>query len=139
MRLTMPVAIINALIVFPPDAGGAREATLRFDHSRILSVDQPPQRRDTIFDLRDRTVYPGLINAHDNIEMNHYPRTKFRPIYANARQWSQDFSATLAEEPFASLRKKPLEVQCAIGGMKNLRSGVTTVAQHNPLHRPLLR
>jgi cytosine/adenosine deaminase-related metal-dependent hydrolase len=133
----MPTAIINALIVLPPDQGGPRETTLRFDRSRIHSLDQPPRRGDTILDLAGRTVYPGLVNAHDHVEMNHYPRTKFRPVYENAHQWGQDFTLRLDDEPFASLRRLPLDHRCQVGGIKNLRSGVTTVAHHNPLHKPL--
>lgn len=135
----MATAIINALIVLPSEAGGPRETVVRFDDARILSLGQPPHRHDAILDLAGRIVYPGLINAHDHIEMNHYPRTKFRAIYTNAKQWSEDFSPKLVEEPFASLRRLPVAEQCAVGALKNLRSGVTTVAQHNPLHPPLRR
>jgi cytosine/adenosine deaminase-related metal-dependent hydrolase len=134
----MPTAILNALIVLPPEQGGPRTTPLRFDRSRILSLDQPPRRGDTILDLEGRMVYPGLVNAHDHLEMNHFPRTKFRPKYDNAHQWGQDFTPQLDEEAFASLRRQPLDHRCQVGGIKNLRSGVTTVAHHNPLHKPLL-
>lgn len=135
----MATALINAWIVLPAEAGGPRLTPLRFDRSRILSIDEPPTRRDTILDLEGRAVYPGLINAHDHLELNHYPRTKFRPVYENAHQWGLDFTPRLDDEPFRSLRRVPLAEQCRIGGLKNLRSGVTTVAHHNPLHRPLRR
>jgi cytosine/adenosine deaminase-related metal-dependent hydrolase len=135
------IAFINALIVPPPgsSAGEARLTTLRFDTSRVLSLDQPPQRHDTVIDLSGCTVYPGLINAHDHLELNHYPRTKFRERYANAAQWSADFSPRLQDEPFRTLRQIPLAEQCRIGGKKNRQSGVTLVAHHNPLHPPLRR
>jgi amidohydrolase family protein len=58
-------------------------------------------------------------------------------VYDNAHQWGEDFLAVLDDEPFASLRRQPLEQQCRMGGLKNIRSGVTTVAHHNPLHKPL--
>ncbi len=135
----MATCIIHAMIVLPPDSGGPHITPLRFDHSHILSLDQPPCPGDTVLDLAGRTVYPGLINAHDHLEMNHYPRTKFRPVYENAHQWGVDFTPRLGEEPFKSLRLKPLDEQCRVGGMKNYRSGVTTVAHHNPLHEPLRR
>ncbi|MEO8397780.1 MAG: hypothetical protein ABI700_32605, partial [Chloroflexota bacterium] len=28
--------------------------------------------------LNGYAIYPGLINAHDHLELNHYPRTKYR-------------------------------------------------------------
>jgi cytosine/adenosine deaminase-related metal-dependent hydrolase len=133
----MPTALVNALVVLPPEADEPRITTLRFDSSRILSLDKPPRRGDVVHDLRGWAVYPGLINAHDHLELNHYPRTRFRPFYENAHQWGEDFLRVLDEEPFASLRRTPLDQQCRMGGIKNVRSGVTTVAHHNPLHRPL--
>jgi cytosine/adenosine deaminase-related metal-dependent hydrolase len=58
-------------------------------------------------------------------------------VYANAHEWGEAFLQRLDEEPFASLRRRPLAERCMIGGLKNLHAGVTTVAHHNPLHRPL--
>ncbi len=133
----MATTILNALIVLPPDSGGPRVTAFRFDESRILSLDKPPRRGDRVLDLAGWTIYPGLINAHDHLELNHYPRTKFRTVYDNAHQWGEDFLAVLDDEPFASLRRQPLDQQCRMGGLKNIRSGVTTVAHHNPLHKPL--
>lgn len=134
-------ALINGLIVLPPDgsAGESRVTTMRFSRDRILSLDILAARGDRIVDVAGCVVYPGLVNAHDHLELNHYPRTKFRPVYANAAEWSADFTPRLEIEPFRSLRALPLANQCWIGGLKNLYSGVTTVAHHNPLHKPLRR
>ena len=134
-------AFINALIVPPPgsSAGEPRLTTLRFDRRRILSIDKAPVRGDRVIDLTGCAVYPGLINAHDHLELNHYPRTKFREVYTNAAQWSADFTPRLQTEPFRTLRQWPLIEQCRIGGQKNRQSGVTLVAHHNPLHAPLRR
>jgi len=98
----------------------------------------PPEKASRhVIDARAWYLYPGLINAHDHLELNHYPRTRPRERYTNAREWAADMSALLPQEPFASLQKYPLKDRCWIGGLKNLFSGVTTVAHHNPLHRPL--
>lgn len=84
-------------------------------------------------DAEGLVLYPGLINAHDHLELNHFPRTKFRTVYSNATEWVADMSARLDTAPFRELRQRPhAEV---IGAVKNLMSGVTTVAQHNPLTR----
>lgn len=135
----MITAIINAHLVLPPDSPTTAIRALRFDTRQILSFDRPPQRGDRVLDAQGWMLYPGLINAHDHLELNHYPRTKFRERYDNAHQWGEDFLPHLEAEPFASLRRLSLGEQCRSGGEKNLRAGVTTVAQHNPLHRPLRR
>lgn len=90
-------------------------------------------------DLDGYTIFPGLINAHDHLELNHYPRSKFREVYANASEWSADMNARLDSSPYQELRAYPLEDRCFIGGLKNLLCGATTVAHHNPPHKTLFR
>jgi hypothetical protein len=90
-------------------------------------------------DLDGYTVFPGLINAHDHLELNHYPRSKFRQQYDNAHQWGEDMNARLDTEPYRSLRTYPLWDRLFIGGLKNLLCGATTVVHHNPPHQDLWR
>lgn len=82
---------------------------------------------------------PGLVNAHDHLTLNHYPRTQYRECYDNAHQWGEDVQAHHDDEPIRSLRQAPLWERCFIGGLKNLLSGVTHVIHHDPLHRPFRR
>ncbi|NJL96125.1 MAG: hypothetical protein HC915_21545 [Anaerolineae bacterium] len=86
-------------------------------------------------------LYPGLINAHDHLELNHYPRSRPRPRYAHAEAWAADMSAALHHPPYRELRAHPLDERCWIGGLKNLLSGVTTVAhrQPRPYSQPFMR
>jgi cytosine/adenosine deaminase-related metal-dependent hydrolase len=90
-------------------------------------------------DLEGYQVEPGWINAHDHLELNHYPRTKFRDRYDNAHQWGEGVNARLNDEPYKSLRAYPLEDRLFIGGLKNLLCGATTVVHHNPPHKALFR
>lgn len=90
-------------------------------------------------DLEGRVIIPALINAHDHLELNHYPRSRFRDCYDNAHQWGEDMNARLDDEPYRSLRAYPLEDRCFIGGLKNLLCGALTVAHHNPPHKCLFR
>lgn len=92
-----------------------------------------------VVDLEGHTIFPGLVNAHDHLELNHYPRTKFREVYDNAHQWGEDVDQRLDEEPFKSLRAYPLWDRLFIGGLKNLLCGATTVAHHGPKYRQMYR
>jgi cytosine/adenosine deaminase-related metal-dependent hydrolase len=101
-------------------------------------VDQPASDA-LVVDLEGYTIFPGLINAHDHLELNHYPRSKFREVYDNAHQWGEDMNARLDAEPYKSLRAYPLQDRLFIGGLKNLLCGATTVAHHGPPHKPMFR
>lgn len=90
-------------------------------------------------DLDGYTLYPGRVNAHDHLELNHYPRTKFRDEYPNAHAWGDSVNLRLGEPPFSTLRAFPLEDRLFIGGLKNLLCGATTVAHHGPPHPPMFR
>lgn len=90
-------------------------------------------------DLAGYTLFPGRMNAHDHLELNHYPRTKFREVYDNAHQWGEDVNARLDDEPFKTLRRYPIWDRVFIGGLKNLLCGATTVAHHGPKYREMYR
>lgn len=87
--------------------------------------------------LSDLTLLPPLINAHDHLELNHFPRTTFRDRYPNAHIWGEDVSRRLDDEPYAALRALPLADRLFSGGLKNLLCGALLVVQHNPPHRAL--
>jgi Amidohydrolase family len=133
MSRVVPLHIRNAK-VWEGNADGS-------DQREIYTSDvvlKRPTNGAVKIDLEGRVMMPCLINAHDHLELNHYPRSKFRERYDNAHQWGEDVNARLNDEPFASLRAHPIEDRCFIGGMKNLLCGVNFVAHHNPLHKCLL-
>lgn len=88
-------------------------------------------------DLSDYAVLPAWLNAHDHLELNHYPRTKFRDIYPNAHQWGEDVNARLNDDPYHTLRHYPLWDRLFIGGLKNLLCGAIKVIHHGPHYREL--
>ena len=75
-------------------------------------------------------ILPGLINAHDHLSFNLFPLLG-RPPYANATEWARDIYHP-DESPVREHRAVPRAVRLAWGGLKNLMSGVTTVAHHDP-------
>ncbi|PJF27078.1 MAG: hypothetical protein CUN53_05395 [Phototrophicales bacterium] len=109
--------------------------------SRVIAYSRTPRHEPEAHtvDLEGYRLEPAWINAHDHLELNHYPRTKFRDKYDNAHQWGEDVNARLEDEPYKSLRAYPLEDRLFIGGLKNLLCGATTVVHHNPPHKALFR
>jgi cytosine/adenosine deaminase-related metal-dependent hydrolase len=113
--------------------------SLRFT-SRILSINGTPHRGDTVIDLQGAWILPGLVNAHDHLELNHFGRRKFRPRYDNVSEWIDDMRPRLLDdEGIREGRRQPLTERLFIGALKNVLAGVTTVAHHNPYYGELRR
>ncbi|HEV8148125.1 MAG TPA: amidohydrolase family protein [Bryobacteraceae bacterium] len=81
-------------------------------------------------DLSGHVILPGLINAHDHLEFNLFPRLGRGP-WPNATEWARDVYRP-DESPVKDHRRVPRRVRLYWGGMKNLMSGATTVCHHNP-------
>lgn len=129
------VSFVNARVV----VNGAIADSIRWS-TRILSIGERPKPRDTVVDLGGAAVLPGLVNAHDHLELNHYGRLKCRDRYDNASAWIADLRPRLSADPAISEgRAYPLIERVFIGGLKNLLAGVTTVAHHNPFYPELRR
>ena len=129
------VSFVNARVL----SGGAIAESIRFS-SRVLSVGERPKHGDTVVDLEGGFVLPGLVNAHDHLELNHFGRLKCRDRYDNASGWIADLSARLnGDATIRERRAHPLIERLFIGGLKNLLAGVTTVAHHNPFYAEMRR
>jgi cytosine/adenosine deaminase-related metal-dependent hydrolase len=132
-----PVTFVNAQVVMP---GNRLAQTLRIRRGRIDGIDVAPDKRDEVIDLGGSFVFPGLINAHDHLELNSQPRLKWRDRYANASEWIADFQPRFATDPaLAVTAPETLDDRVWVGGLKNLLAGVTTVGHHNPIYRALRR
>jgi cytosine/adenosine deaminase-related metal-dependent hydrolase len=121
-------------------AGGSLGHSLRIKDSQIEAIDQPPHKDDTVVDGEGGLLIPGLINAHDHLDLNTFPRLKYRERYAHALEWIEDIEARFETDPaLTGPRGQPLADRLLVGACKNLLSGVTTVCHHNPFFRPLRR
>ena len=132
---TKPLTLLNAQVLGPD---GELWRTVRIKRGRIEGIGVAPDKTDTVLDLDGAFVFPGLINAHDHLELNSQPRLKWRERYTNAREWVADFQPRFASDPALAVNQPDsLADRLWVGGLKNLLSGVTTVCHHNPMHRPL--
>ncbi len=74
-------------------------------------------------------LLPGLINGHDHLFLNHFPRLG-RPPYGNVYEWADDVQGRLADE-VRVYRTLPRRDAYLFGALKNLAGGVTSVVHHD--------
>ncbi len=137
MRLfqTRPVTFVEAQVI---GTGGVIGSSIRLYDARVEGLDCTPSSGDVVVDLQGALVLPGLINAHDHLELNNFPRLKWRDQYANVREWIEDFQPRFRTDPALSVpMSASLSDRLFQGGIKNLLGGATTVCHHNPLYRSL--
>lgn len=111
--------------------GGAR-GSVRIRGSRIVGLNVDADPGDLRIDLHGDRLLPGLINAHDHLQLNSLPPLEPDKVYRHAYQWILDIAARRRSDPwFEASATAARDERLAIGGVKNLLSGVTTVAHHD--------
>jgi cytosine/adenosine deaminase-related metal-dependent hydrolase len=131
------ITFVGARVLGPE---GRVASSLRVWRGRVDALDVAPARRDVVVDAGGAVVAPGLINAHDHLELNSFRRLKWRERYDNAREWIAEFQPRFGSDPdLAEARPETLDERLWVGGLKNLLSGATTVCHHNPVYPALRR
>ena len=112
--------------------------TIRVANGRIVTIADrvSPAAQDAVLDLAGAYVYPGLINAHDHLELDLFPHIGQGP-YPNSYAWFDDVNRRRNEPVMTDVLSVPINDRLRWGGFRNLFSGVTTVAHHNLYHRRL--
>jgi cytosine/adenosine deaminase-related metal-dependent hydrolase len=132
IHLTPPpggVTFVNAAI------SGANASSLRIAGSRIAAVGTAACSGDCVVDLRGDRLLPGLINAHDHLHLNTVAPIESTQRWRHVREWVSQVNLRRQTDPaFESQLAVPRDERLLLGGVKNLLSGVTTVAHHDMLY-----
>lgn len=94
------------------------------------------EKAELDIDLAGATVAPALINAHDHLLGNYWPKVGHGP-YPTWREWDIDLKASDVYRERSKISNEDLYL---IGSFRNLISGVGTVSDHVPhaLNAPLI-
>ena len=99
------------------------------------STDKDIFNDDIKLNFENCIAFPGLINSHDHLEYNLYPRLGHK-IYRDYVEWGNDIHIK-DKELINSIESVPAELRLQYGIIKNLISGVTSVAHHGS-YNPVL-
>lgn len=83
-------------------------------------------------DLSGDLVLPGLVNAHDHLHLNNVPGLTRRDPFPNSYAWAEAFEGHFRVPEVIAALAVPERDRCWQGGLKNILSGATTVAHHDP-------
>lgn len=123
--------------------GGGEALAIRIANGRIAGADSwgasalsgtpaLPKEKTIHLDFEGALVFPGLINSHDHLDFNLFPRLG-NGIYANYKEWGRDIHLH-NKALIDPVLRIPQELRVQWGVYKNLLNGVTTVINHG---RPL--
>ncbi|MET0332412.1 MAG: amidohydrolase family protein [Dyella sp.] len=127
----MDASVHGALTITPE---GVSRAPLPIRKGRI---DVSTSMHDYQIALRDHLVFPGLINAHDHLQVNVIPPLPQGAPFPNSYAWMAAFQAHFEEPAVIAARQLPKELRLRHGALKNLLAGTTCVAHHDPWHPAL--
>lgn len=130
MRGPVAVRVEDAAVVSP---SGARRAPLRFARGRVVAASAPAgDDEEIVVSLAGHLVFPGLVNGHDHLGLNAFPAADVGGPRASAYEWIDALQPILASERYRAVKRVDGAVRARHGALKNLLSGVTTVAHHDP-------
>jgi cytosine/adenosine deaminase-related metal-dependent hydrolase len=119
-----------------PLSGDGARVDVVLSAGQVEALGAPASPGSDGIDLRGARLLPGLVNAHDHLDLSVFPPLG-RPPYANIYDWTADVSTGAPE--LQGLMAIPLVDRLFLGGLRNLLAGVTAVAHHGAFHRALAR
>ena len=109
---------------------------IRIKGSKIIEVNPfnlstDDNYEELSFNFSNAIAFPGLINSHDHLEFNLFPKLGNR-IYNDYIEWGNDINAQNKKQ-IESVKKVPKELSYQWGLYKNLICGVTTIINHGKI------
>ena len=106
---------------------------IHIENGRIVFVGsneepEPGSVHDKQLFFKEAIAFPGLINSHDHLDFNLFPRLG-NHIYNSYTEWGTDIHRNNAES-ISRVLNIPRHLRVQWGIYKNLLSGITTVAHH---------
>jgi len=83
---------------------------------------------ELIIEFTDVIAFPGLINSHDHLEFNLFPKLGNR-IYKSYMEWGPDIHKQ-NKDVISEVKEIPKQLRAQWGMYKNLFNGITTVIHH---------
>ncbi|HET6632247.1 MAG TPA: amidohydrolase family protein [Rhodanobacteraceae bacterium] len=127
----MDACLRHAALVMP---GGVRRVPLPVHAGRIV---RSATTRAWRCELRDHLVFPGLVNAHEHLQVNAVPPLQAGAPFADSYAWIDAFKAHFAEPAVIASLQIPKTLRLRHGALKNILAGTTCVAHHDPWHPAL--
>lgn len=102
---------------------------------RAGEIAPPDAPVDFTLELGAAELRAGLINGHDHLFLNHFPRLG-APPYRDLYEWAADVQTNFRDE-VARFSRFPRRDALLFGALKNLLGGATTVVHHDRWSREL--
>jgi len=109
---------------------GLKDVTI--EDGTITNITSPAKgnraNNETHIYFEDALIFPGLINSHDHLDFNLFPRLGNR-IYKNYLEWGDDIHSQ-NKTVINNVLQVPKKIRTQWGIYKNLLNGITTVFNH---------
>lgn len=119
-------ALENATLVTPSSV--VKNGSIIVSHGKIEEITKKETNSQIVIDAEDGVVCPGLINAHDHLLGNYFPKVGNGP-YQNWLPWDNDLKSAPVYRERQQIQNRDLYL---LGGYRNLLSGVTSIQDHIP-------
>ncbi len=115
-------------VTVPSSEKTVRDVIINIENDSIVSVSKKTGDNDVSVKIENGVAVPGLINGHDHLIGNYYPKIGNGP-YMNWLPWDNDLKSSPVYRERQQIENRDLYLSA---GYRHLISGVTTVSDHIP-------